>query len=284
MKLLTALILPAMALAAPETFGYSPTSAKYYQEKYGSNLLAQHPVNKLTTSLKAVVNVTSPDEYDMRDAFSACSSPVKVFDQGSCGGCWALSTAGTISDRFCAAGVDVILSPQDVLDCVTGESKGCNGGFTEDGFDFANDEGIRTEACVPFTAEDGFCSSSCTGSSGEDDKKYYTKSFAQYVSSKEDDIKAELVAHGSVSAVFEVFSDFFGYTGGVYSHESGDYAGLHAVVLVGYGTSDEGVDYWSVRNSWGEDFGEEGHFRIKRGLSENGCNFEGGLTAGDVAA
>ena len=77
--------------------------------------------------------------------------------------------------------------------------------------------------------------------------------------------------------------DFFNYKSGVYSHVSGDYAGLHAVALMGWGESDAEGKYWIVKNSWGVNFGEEGYFRIARGLDENGCNFEGGLTAANVA-
>jgi len=95
-------------------------------------------------------------------------------------------------------------------------------------------------------------------------------------------IQKEVVANGSVSAVFEVFSDFFLYDSGVYRHINGDYAGLHAVVLTGWGENDEEGKYWIVRNSWGEDFGERGYFRIARGLDENGCNFEGGLTTAPI--
>jgi len=65
--------------------------------------------------------------------------------------------AGSLSDRFCARGEDVVLSPQDLLDCVGGSSNGCSGGFTEDGFDYVNDEGLRLNKDVPFTAKDGFC-------------------------------------------------------------------------------------------------------------------------------
>ena len=90
----------------------------------------------------------------------------------------------------------------------------------------------------------------------------------------------EVLNYGSVSAVFEVFSDFFQYSSGVYSHITGDYAGLFVVVLMGWGEETDGTKYWIVKNSWGSDFGEDGgFFRIARGLQENGCNFEGGLTA-----
>jgi len=44
----------------------------------------------------------------------------------------------------------------------------------------------------------------------------------------------------------------------------------HAVQLVGYGT-DNGQDYWTVRNSWNTDWGEDGYIRLARGDGINAC-------------
>ena len=42
----------------------------------------------------------------------------------------------------------------------------------------------------------------------------------------------------------------------------------HAVQVVGYGTTDDGVDYWKVKNSWGIHWGDEGFFKIRRGYND----------------
>jgi len=95
----------------------------------------------------------------------------------------------------------------------------------------------------------------------------------QAISPDEAEIKRHLVEVGPLSAALNAALLQF-YYGGVYNPydflcdpDSLD----HAVLLVGYGTED-GVEYWIVKNSWGPEWGEDGYFRIARGTGKCGIN------------
>lgn len=38
----------------------------------------------------------------------------------------------------------------------------------------------------------------------------------------------------------------------------------HAVVVIGWGTESD-IPYWLIKNSWGENWGDNGYIKIKRG-------------------
>jgi len=68
-----------------------------------------------------------PANFDPRtEKFNGCIHPVR--DQAQCGSCWAFGATEALSDRFCIKGVDVILSPQDLVACDT-NNYGCDGGY-----------------------------------------------------------------------------------------------------------------------------------------------------------
>ena len=47
--------------------------------------------------------------------------------------------------------------------------------------------------------------------------------------------------------------------------------GGHAVSIIGWGTDEDGTDFWLIRNSWGRDWADGGYFRIERGINFIGC-------------
>ena len=82
----------------------------------------------------------------------------------------------------------------------------------------------------------------------------------------------EILTQGPVQAVIRVHTDLFMYGSGVYRLTDlarDRLAGYQAVKIVGWGV--EGATrYWTVANTWGQDWGEGGYFRIVRGSNECG--------------
>jgi cathepsin B len=89
-------------------------------------------------------------------------------------------------------------------------------------------------------------------------------------------IKEEILANGPVLSSMIVWEDLLNYHSGIYYQKEGDIIGAHAVLLVGWGETEDGTKYWDVQNSWGADWGELGYFRIRIGDSMIANNDMGG--------
>lgn len=61
------------------------------------------------------------------------------------------------------------------------------------------------------------------------------------------------------------------YTGGIFEDKTGEMHICHDISIVGFGV-ENGTKYWLVRNSWGTHWGENGFFRVIRGI--NNINIE----------
>lgn len=197
-----------------------------------------------------------------------------------CGSCWAMATTSALADRIniqynatlLEAQRQVSLSPQVLLNCDTADN-GCHGGDPNNAFNYIRIKGIPEDSCAPYKAKGHDTGETCDpedvcktcdpdGSCAVPDSynMWYVKDFGDVKSI--DEMVGRLVNGPIVCGVNA--EPLLNYTGGIFM-DQGDTGGPnHAISVVGYGT-DNGVPYWSVRNSWGTYWGEDGFFRIERG-------------------
>lgn len=80
--------------------------------------------------------------------------------------------------------------------------------------------------------------------------------------------------NGPMETGFYVYEDFMSYKEGIYqvTDKSGRMLGGHAVKLIGWG-EENGIKFWTLANSWGPKWGDQGFFRMK--IGDAGMNAQG---------
>eukprot|EP00415_Alexandrium_ostenfeldii_P001710 UN1710 len=98
-----------------------------------------------------------------------------------------------------------------------------------------------------------------------------------------DAMMQEIYQHGPITGMFFVHKSFIAYKSGVYKSRGvlDPMMGGHAIKILGWG-AESGTPYWLVANSWNEDWGEKGFFKILRGSNE--CNIENPVINGGPVA
>ncbi|KAH9663713.1 putative cysteine protease RD21B [Citrus sinensis] len=198
-----------------------------------------------------------PESVDWRE--KGAVNPVK--DQGSCGSCWAFSTVAAVEGiNKIVTGELISLSEQELVDCDRKINAGCNGGLMDYAFQFIiQNGGMDSEQDYPYLGAENKCDPSRRNAKVVSIDGYEDVSPFDEMSLK------KAVADQPVSVAIEAGGRAFQhYESGVFTGECGS-ALDHGVVAVGYGT-ENGVDYWLVRNSWGSDWGENGYVKLQRNL------------------
>lgn len=212
-----------------------------------------------------------PDSWNWQNKGGV--SPVK--DQGNCGSCWTFSTVGCLeSAHLIKYGVLQTYSEQQLVDCAGAfDNHGCNGGLPSHAFEYVHyTGGIATEEAYSYKGVDQNCTVK------QDTFALSCDHSVNITALDETELKAS-VYQQPVSVAFQVVDDFSDYKSGVYTSTScknGPNDVNHAVLAVGYGHDEaSGLDYWLVKNSWGTTWGDDGFFKIERGVNMCGigqCN------------
>ncbi|CAH2097358.1 unnamed protein product [Euphydryas editha] len=204
-----------------------------------------------------------PENYDMR--IGGFISPIK--NQGGCGSCWAFATAAAVEGALArtngARNLD--LSEQSIVDCAWGfQNYGCDGGFIDRVYKYVLEHGIAVEDDYGlYLEEDGYCKM------GNMTNIYRIKGFTRVPALSVNAMKVALYKYGPVSVTINS-SPLLHYSSGIYYNPDCNNEGPdHAVTVVGYGVRD-GAMYWIVKNSWGEDWGQDGYILFS--ATNNNCH------------
>ncbi|GAB5361687.1 hypothetical protein AAMO2058_000734000 [Amorphochlora amoebiformis] len=212
-----------------------------------------------------------------------------------CGSCWAHGALSALADRIKIArkaqGVEINLSIQYILNCGGEVAGSCHGGSATGTYEFIMNSGsVPYDTCQQYLAcsqesKDGICASVDTTCKKENicrtcntfdakggvcvDVDYYPNAtIAEYGNVHgEEAMMAEIYKRGPIACGIDA-EPILKYNGGIFEDDE-PFEINHIVSIIGWGVQN-GKKYWTVRNSWGEYWGEMGYVRVARGYNALG--------------
>jgi len=230
-----------------------------------------------------------------------------VADQGACGSCWAVATATVLQAHVeISSGSSHRLSAQQLVSCVAnpmecGGAGGCQGATVELALAYVTNHGLTTEHQTPYRAVTGSCQTTGHQHSqrilaqdlghgstqarleeitrtgvhnvGDSDAAFALgmRAWEKLPENSMEHLMRAVVEHGPV-AVSVGADGWNSYNAGVFDGCLRDNVINHAVTLLGYGVdAHRSAKYWTIQNSWGPGWGENGHMRLLRHDNDSYC-------------
>ncbi|KAK2955562.1 hypothetical protein BLNAU_9419 [Blattamonas nauphoetae] len=162
-----------------------------------------------------------PAFFDRRLTSKQCKSMHHQGYAGECQGTWAFAVASMMSDRLCYAGTNLLMSPEDLLQCDE-NNNGCSEGFLSNGLDYAKTKGVLPALCKSFRGSvTRLCSQTCDDGQAVTNSMRYTlanyfylntptptRNITKYTEDLINVIKQEIFLNGTVAASFKVTERF----------------------------------------------------------------------------
>jgi len=237
-----------------------------------------------------------PDSFDWgnKDGVSYLTKSLNQHIPQYCGSCWAHGALSSLADRIKIArkaeGVEINLSIQFILNCGAGVAGSCHGGYHTGVYQLIKEKGfVPFDTCQPYLAcsaesDEGFCKhvdTTCTaqntcrtcstftkmGGSCREITPFPNATVAEYggISLDAEKTMAEIFARGPVAATVNA-GPMHSYDGNIISDVHASKQVNHIVSITGWGKDPAtGKQYWHVRNSWGEYWGNLGYAKIELG-------------------
>jgi len=223
-----------------------------------------------------------------RNGVSYCTTSLNQHIPTYCGSCWAHGSVSALSDRIKiardAASPDVVLSVQHILDCANAGS--CHGGTVGGTYEWlkqlSDDTGsglsyLSSHVYVACSSEkdNGICKGrdyscdakniarTCMGAQCYGLSRYPNATISDYgMVHGKDAMMKEIYNRGPIACPIYAIP-LLKYTTGIIGGSSWETD--HVISVVGWGTDEKEGEYWIVRNSWGQYWGEQGFVRVKFG-------------------
>jgi C1A family cysteine protease len=154
----------------------------------------------------------------------------------------------------------LLLSEQQIVDCTRDFNFGCDGGNMQETFKFIiESDGLLSDNTYPYITND---TQSCQT---HPNSSVATVSGYDYIYECEDALLKAVATIGPISVSFHATELFRHYEKGVYNEPKCNKLtiGRHAALIVGF-ESENGIDYWLVKNSWSATWGDFGYVKMAR--------------------
>ena len=174
-----------------------------------------------------------------------------ISDQGECAGGWSFASIAAIESLYAIknGGQLYNLTAQECIDC---KSDGCTGNRTASNcLDYIQNHGIATNETYPYTGTPGSCQTK------KDKTPIEITNILSVPANNETEIITALNNGPVIASVDASQSVFINYSTGILNAltcKKND--NNHWILIVGYGTdTTNSVDYYVIRNSWGNRWG-----------------------------